>query len=317
MQYRELGKTGLKVAPIGFGASPLGGVYGSLDANEGIRSVHVAIERGVNLFDTSPYYGDTRSEAFLGKALQGAWRSKIILSSKAGRIAQSTFDFSPSHMEQSLDESLDRLKTDYLDIFIAHDIEFAGDFDRIWTETVPAMERLKQKGKCRFIGVSGLPLGLLAEAAVKAPIDLVLSYCHFNLLDHTLKDRLAPIVKERGLGLINASPLAMGLLSKSGPPAWHPAPDSIQTAARRAADYCSGWNVDIATIAVQFSVLDPAIPVTLIGMKTASEVEQNLAALDATVQSELLEEVRSILAPVQGKTWPSGNWPLEADLIAK
>src|SRR4051794_22693993 len=121
MQTRELGRTGLAVAPLGFGGGPLGGHYGEVDTAGSVAAVRHAVDRGINFFDTSPFYG--RSELVLGEALAGGYRDRIILCSKAGRNGPADFDFSAGAMLASLDGSLGRLRTDHLDVWFAHDIE--------------------------------------------------------------------------------------------------------------------------------------------------------------------------------------------------
>lgn len=122
MQYRTLGATGLKVSVLSYGASSLGSVFRKIDPAEGIRTVHTAVDRGINLIDVSPYYGLTKAETVLGQALQDIPRDKVILSSKAGRYGENEFDFSYERIMQSVEESLQRLHTDYLDILLLHDI---------------------------------------------------------------------------------------------------------------------------------------------------------------------------------------------------
>src|SRR5436190_10997816 len=137
MQTRELGRTDLQVTPLGFGCGPLGGHFGPFDKSASIAAVRHAIDRGINFFDTSPFYA--KSEEVLSEALTGGYRDKIVLCTKAGRSGPTDFDFSPKAMVASLDQSLRRLGTDHVDVWFAHDIEFADDFERIFTETANAM----------------------------------------------------------------------------------------------------------------------------------------------------------------------------------
>src|ERR1700730_15846431 len=129
MEYRKLGGTGLEVSMLGFGASPLGNVFGTTDPTEGKRAVHLAIDRGINFFDVSPYYGLTLAEDRLGEALVGS-RDKVVLATKCGRYGADHFDFSARRVTASIDESLKRLRTDYVDLLQAHDVEF-GDVQQI------------------------------------------------------------------------------------------------------------------------------------------------------------------------------------------
>ena len=217
MPYRPLGRTGLNVSLIGFGASPLGDVFGKTDPSEGKRAVHLAIENGINFFDVSPYYGLTLAEERLGEALVGK-RNQIILATKCGRYGVNEFDFSAKRVYASVDESLQRLKTDYIDLYQAHDVEF-GDLNQVINETIPAMRKLQEQGKVRFIGVSGYPLKVLVQVAKAAPVDTLLSYCRYNLLVEDMDVELTPFAKDNGIGLINASGLHMGMLTEEGAPA--------------------------------------------------------------------------------------------------
>ena len=181
MIYRYLGKTGLRVSIVGFGASPLGEEFGAIDAAEGKRAVDYAIDSGINYFDVAPYYGGTLAEKRLGEYLVGK-RHKIILATKAGRYDKElpdAFDFSAKRIFASIDESLKRLQTDVIDVYQIHDGEF-GDKQQIINETIPAMHKLREQGKVRFVGIAGYPLNILKEIA-SAAIDTILSYCHYNL----------------------------------------------------------------------------------------------------------------------------------------
>ncbi|HEY8505225.1 MAG TPA: aldo/keto reductase, partial [Gemmataceae bacterium] len=271
MQTRPLGRTGLDVSVLSLGGVAFGDMYGNLAPGEADACVRRAVELGVNFIDTSPYYGRTRSESVLGEILQGGLREKIYLCSKAGRDGLDEFDFSPRHIEESVNASLKRLRTDYLDVLIAHDIEFADDFEKVFTETAEALHRLKAAGKCRFVGMSGYPLGILVRAIERCDLDVVISYCHFTLQNTALRTRLLPVAERHGVGVLNASPLAMGLLTPGGPPEWHPAPPGIKQAARRAAELCQRHGTDLAFVGMQFAFSEPRIASTITGAARASE----------------------------------------------
>ncbi|KAG8645766.1 hypothetical protein MANES_10G090900v8 [Manihot esculenta] len=230
MEVRPLGNTRLKVSSVGFGASPLGRVFGPVSEEEAIASVSEAFRRGINFFDTSPYYGGTLSEKMLGKGLKalGVPRNEYVVSTKCGRYKEG-FDFSAQRVTRSIDESLERLQLEYVDILQCHDIEF-GSLDQIVKETIPALQKLKEAGKIRFIGITGLPLGIFTYVLDRVPpgtVDVILSYCHYSINDSTLVD-LLPYLKSKGVGIISASPLAMGLLTEDGPPEWHPASPELK-----------------------------------------------------------------------------------------
>ncbi len=303
MEYRTLGSTGLRLSTIGFGAAPLGGAYEAINLPEATSAIRAAIDQGINFFDTSPYYGETLSETRLGEALKGV-RDKVILCTKCGRYGLNSFDFSAGRIARSIDESLSRLQTDHVDLLIAHDIEF-GDLEQVISETIPAMRKIQEAGKARFIGVSGLPLNVLAEAVRRGHLDFVLSYCHYNLMIQDLDRVLRPVTEDR-VGLINASPLHMGMLTLAGPPAWHPAPPEVKEAAARVVQLCESRGVDVTTLALRFCLDYPYAASTLVGMSTREQLERNLRALDFKLDPDLLAEIAQIVAPVKDKSWPSG-----------
>ena len=307
MIYNVLGKTGLRVSALGFGASPLGNEFGPVDAAEGVRAVHCAIEQGINYFDVAPYYGRGLAETRLGEALAGH-RQEVILATKAGRYDKEWpegFDYSAKRIVRSVEESLRRLRTDCIDVYQVHDIEFAHR-EQILGETLPAMFRLKEQGKVRFVGITGYPLQLLRAIAEAANVDTILSYCRYDLLDTSLDEVLTPFARARGIGLINASPLHMRLLTDKGAPEWHPAPKRVVAAAQEAARYCRERGVDIADLALQFALQHSYVGTTLVGMSKVEHVQRNLSAVGKPPDPELLAAVRRILAPAANIAWQEG-----------
>jgi L-galactose dehydrogenase len=304
MRYRVLGKTGLQVSVLGFGASPLGDVFGQVDLAECQLAVDTAIDSGINFFDVSPYYGATLAEERLGQTLKGK-RQQIVLATKCGRYGTDRFDFSRKRILASIDESLRRLGTDYVDVFQAHDIEFVPA-SIIAEEAIPALQEVRRSGKARFIGITGYQLSLLASLAESEELDTVLSYCRYNLLADDLKDLLLPVVRRRNLGLINASPLHMGLLGEGTPPPWHPAPESVKSAARAIVSLCAQRRVPASRLALQYCLDLPEVATTLVGMSTRQQVLDNVAALSTERNAELLSAVQALAKPVHNMLWPSG-----------
>ncbi len=252
MEYRALGTTGLKISALSFGASSLGGVFREIKEEEAIRAVRVSLDNGINFIDTSPFYGLTKSETVLGKALKGVRRDRYVLATKVGRYGQemADFDFSAKRVTASVDESLARLGVDHVDFIQAHDIEF-GNPEQIVNETIPALRKMQEAGKARFVGVTGLPMKSIRRVVESVAVDTILSYCHFELNDTTLADHI-PLFKRCGVGIINASPLGMGLLSNRGTPEWHPAPKELkevcagrQPIAKRRARASKSWRFNI------------------------------------------------------------------------
>lgn len=305
METRVLGNTGLRVSVIGFGAAPLGDEYGKLDPEEARRAVHLAIDLGINNFDTAPYYGRTLSETRLGDALKGK-RDKVVLATKVARYDMAGFDFSAATVTRTAEESLRRLQTDYVDILHIHDVEF-GDRRQIVDETIPAVRKLQAQGKARFIGITGLPLSILQHIASQAPVDCILSYCRYNLLNRDLVKSLGPFCREHGIGLFNASPLHMQLLGGSGVPPWHPAPEVVREAAAQVVALCRKRNVAPGALALAFAASHPDLASTFSGISTCEQVHENVAAIEQSFDGSLLEEIDTISRSVRGYIWPSGR----------
>jgi L-galactose dehydrogenase len=304
VEYRTLGNTGLSVSRLGFGAATLGDEYGVTDPSEGHRAVRHAIDRGINIIDTAPYYGRTLSETRLGEALEGV-RDKVLIATKCARYDKAGFDFTAERVTRSIDESLQRLRTDYVDIFHIHDVEF-GDRNLIIHETIPALRRIQQAGKARFIGITGLNVELLREIATANPVDCMLSYCRQNLMNTDLSTVLAPFCTERGIGLMNASPLHMRVLTEEGPPAWHPMSAEMREVGRKIVEACQARGRNVSEVALRFAYEHPVLASTFVGIKTRAEVDANIAAVEAPLDTDLIAELEAVAAPIRGKMWPSG-----------
>jgi aryl-alcohol dehydrogenase-like predicted oxidoreductase len=192
MQTRPLGQTGLQLPILSFGASSLGQEFRQVSLEEALRSVRVALELGLNFIDTSPFYGRGMSEVLLGVALRDVPRQDYILGTKLGRYDAHHFDFSARRVVESVDISLHRLGLDYLDIVLCHDIEFV-EMQQIVDETLPALRKIRDQGKVRFIGVSGYPMKLFKFVLEQTDLDVVLSYNQYTLQNTRLADELIPL----------------------------------------------------------------------------------------------------------------------------
>lgn len=313
MVYNEIGKTGMRVSNLGFGASSLGGVFHSVREDEGIRAVHVAIDNGINFIDVSPYYGHLKAETVLGKALKEIPRDKYYLSTKVGRYGKdgvNTWDYSGKRATESVYESMERLNVDYIDLINVHDIEFQASMDgglqKVVDETLPALVALREKGVVGHVGITDLQpenLKWVVEHSEPDTVESILNFCHYCLNDTLLTDYLDSF-EQHGIGVINASPLSMGLLSERGTPDWHPAPASLKEACACAANYCKEQGYPIEKLAVQFSTnLNPRIATTLFSSANPKNVLKNIQYVNEPMDEELVKKVQEIIGDQMGVRW--------------
>jgi aryl-alcohol dehydrogenase-like predicted oxidoreductase len=305
MKYRPLGRTGLDLSWVSFGASPLGQEFRPVDLNEAMRSVRVALDLGINFIDTSPYYGRGLSECLLGPTLRDVPRDSYILGTKLGRYDAGHFDFSARRVVESVDVSLHRMGTDHLDIILCHDIEFV-EMSQVVNETLPALRKLRDQGKVRFIGVSGYPMHVFKYVLDRTDLDVILSYNHYTLQNTMLAD-LVPYLKSKGVGVMNAAPFSARLLTNTPLPPWHKATPEVRAVCRRAADHCASKGVDIAQIALQFSVANDDMATCIVGSANPENVRKWVAWADAPIDQALLAEVLEILRPIHNWFYIEGR----------
>lgn len=312
MEYRALGRTGLKVSTIGFGASSLGGVFHSFDENRGIDAVFTGIDAGINYIDVSPYYGHYKAETVLGKALKEIPHEKFILSTKVGRYGENgvnTWDYSADRVTRSAYESMERLNIDFIDILYVHDIEFQaslpGGLEKIANETLPALLRLKEEGVVKHVGVTDLQLENLKWIVEHTPagtIECLLSFCHYCLNDDKLADFL-DFFEENNVGVTNASPFSMGLLTERGVPAWHPAPKPLVEKCVEAAEYCKSQGYPIEKLAMQYSCSNPRVASTVFSTTRPENLLKNIEFVNEPIDWNLVKKVQEIIGDQKRVSW--------------
>jgi len=295
---RLLGQTGLQLPVLSFGASSLGAEFRSVKLEEALASVRVALDSGLNFIDTSPFYGRGMSEVLLGIALEGVPRDSYTLCTKLGRYDLGHFDFSAKRVAESVDVSLHRLRTDHLDIVLCHDIEFVP-LRQIVEETLPALRKIQQSGKVRFIGISGYPQKIFHTIGNQTRLDCVLNYNQYTLQNTRFAEETVPYLKAKGIGIMNAGPFSARLLTRAALPAWLKEPESVKAAARRAAEHCAGKGVDIAKLALQFSLANPDITTTISGSANPENIRKWVQWAAEPLDQELLAEVLEIFRPVK------------------
>ncbi|CAG5119147.1 unnamed protein product, partial [Candidula unifasciata] len=289
MPYRPLGRTGLHVSALSFGASSLGSVFRSTEQGESLEVVKTALKSGINYLDTAPWYGHGKSESVLGKA----------------EVRLESVQSSSLRIKYILTLTI---KTHEILQICIHDMEFAPSIDIILNETLPALQKVKEAGKAKFIGITGYPLENFKTVLEKSQvqIDVILTYCRASMNDNSLRDWL-PYFQSQGVGVVNASPISMGLLSSRGPPAWHPASSVIKTACAEAAAYCSERGVDISRLALKFTLDQTDIPTTLVSTASLENLQKNIESVHTPLsdkEKQVLEEVmEKFLNPLQNANW--------------
>ncbi len=310
MKFRTLGKTGLKVSALSFGGSSLGGVFGEVDESKAIKAVHSALDLGINYIDVSPAYGGTRAEIVLGSALKGIPRDRYYLSTKVGKYTErdtygaDTFDYSNGRIRSSLDESASRLGSDYFDIVHLHDFEYENrqHVELALTEGVATLLELKREGRIGNVSCGIYPMDLWQRIFREIPIDAALVHNHYTLIDTRVVE-LFPLARQRGVGIINGSPFASGLITGREAPFWHPASETERGLFRLASAFCEQHGTSISKLALQFSSQHPELPTTLFSSASSESVRRNVAWHEEPYDPTLVAEVQRILSPVINKQW--------------
>ena len=312
MQYNEIGKTGMKVSQLSFGASSLGGVFHSVKEADAIEAVFTAVELGMNFIDVSPYYGHYKAETVLGKALKEIPRDKYYLSTKVGRYGKdgvNTWDYSAKRAQESVYESMERLNIDHIDLINVHDIEFQaslpGGLQKVAEETLPALCELRDQGLVSHVGITDLQpenIKWVIEHVPAGTVEATLCFCHYSLNDELLTEYF-DFFEQHEVGVINASPLSMGLLGSRGVPDWHPAPKALVEACARAVAHCNAKGYPAEKLAIQYAISSPRIATTLFSSANPENVRKNWQYAEQPIDWQLVKEVQEIIGDQMRVRW--------------
>jgi L-galactose dehydrogenase len=289
---RPLGALGENVSAFGLGCGPLArlGDHGNWEATlEAARSV------GITLVDAAPRELRQHSETMLGRVTPG-FRDQLFLSTRCTPLDGKPFDTSEKAVRGQLEDSLRRLKTDRIDLYQVHDVE-AADPKRLLDITLPALVSARERGDVRYIGASGDSLELLREIVITFPVDAILSYARLDLANSDLAKKVIPDAQERGVAVINASPLHMGLLAdplrvQNAVAADHPE----GRAAERAFEIAAEAGADLPRLALEFAAQHPWVSTTLVGCANAKEVDENARAFESPpteLEAEAMDKIRA------------------------
>ena len=318
MNYNSLGNTGISVSELGFGASGIGEMFDKTTEKEAIKTIYRAFDRGINYFDTSPAYGrqssaygPTTSEIVLGRALKEIKRSEFVLSTKAGKITSlpPELNFSYNAITDSITSSLKRLYTDHLDVAFLHDIEYdkGKHLDMALNEGLKALEDLKKIGKIRFFGISCYSVEVLKKVIADYDLDVVLVHNHYTLINNQLLE-LLPKIKDKGMGLVSASPFASGLLTKQGPPDWYPISKEDLCIVAKTLDFCKDDNVHIEKLAIQYALSNIEIPTTLFSCNQEKHLNQNVDWSEEKTDDAMIVKLCNLLEPLRNKDFDFGSY---------
>ena len=323
MEYRNLGRTGLKVSPLCLGTMNFGPQTGEADS---FAIMDRALEAGINFFDTANVYGEKMGEGSTEKII-GRWlaqgggrRKQTVLATKVyGRMGDGPNErgLSAFHIRQACEESLRRLQTDHIDIYQMHHVERTTPWEEIWQ----AMEQLVQAGKVLYVGSSNFAgihiVQAQYEAGLRHFMGLVSEQSLYNLKDRMIEMEVIPACREHGLGLIPWSPLAGGLLGgmlgklEEGRRAegWVQRKLKENRAQVEMYEaYCQELGEKPADVALAWLLSNPAVTAPIIGPRTMEQFEGNLGALEISLDEEALRRLDDIWPGPGGEAPEAFAW---------
>ena len=329
MEYRTLGRTGVKVSPLCLGAMMLG-AWGNTDHKESIQIIHRALDAGINFIDTADVYARGESEEIVGKALAGGRRENVVLATKVhGTMGDDPNEFGNSRrwITREIDNSLRRLGTDWIDLYQIHRPEADTDID----ETLGALTDLVRAGKVRYIGSSTFPASQIVEAQWVAERRgrerFVCEQPPDSILVRAVENDVLPTCRRHGMGVIPWSPLAGGWLSgryrkDQDVPSSHradripgrydmslPGNQRKLEAADALARLAEEAGITLIELAIAFVIRHPAVTAAIIGPRTMEHLESQLTAADVVLSDEILDRIDEIVPPGVNLNPADGGWP--------
>ncbi len=297
MEKRQLGQGGDFVSVIGFGAWPIGGGMGTVGEQTAISTVRAAIDHGITLIDTAQAY--RVSETVIGKALKGGWRERAFLATKVSG------HYSRQAIRDAIETSLRELQTEHVDLYQIHWWNPQYPID----ESMETMERLRQEGKIRYIGVSNFNVDQMKAAAQTAPFHSLQP--RYNLLDREIEPEIIPHCEAQGIGILAHSPLAKGLLTgKYTPDYQFPKEDERSQSPRFQGEAFRRYlakaeklkaiaqrrNLTLIQLAIGWLLRLSAVTCVLVGAKNPAQVAEHVGGQGWKLTDAELKEIESVLA---------------------
>jgi len=331
----------LKVTTMGLGGTGLGNMYRAVDPGEAIATVGAAYERGVRYFDTAPVYGFGLSETRLGQAIKGLPRRDIVISSKVGYdlvpippeelkpalwddppAIRADFDYSRDAVMRSLEGTLKRLGTDYVDMVAIHDpdeaIHFApgedpyarSRFREAMDGAYPALDELRAQGVIKAVGVGINQWQMLSDFVTAGRFDYFLLAGRYTLLEQEPLEALLPVCEARGTRLVIGGPYNSGILATGAVAGatfnTRLASEHVLDRVRRIEDVCARHDVPLPAAALQFPLAHPIAVSVIPGARSIAEFDQNLAYLRHDIPPALWAELKA-----EGLIDPKAPVPVE------
>lgn len=319
---RPIGATATSVSALGFGAAPIGNLYEEVDEHQALSAIREAYDVGVRYFDTAPYYGYGLSESRLGRGLRDLPRGALTISTKVGRRVhddaaalgrrdgfavdgrRAEFDYSHDGVLRSIESSLRRLETDYIDILLLHDIGRLTHGERheavlrqALEEALPAMAELKASGVCRAIGIGVNEQDIALELMPLFPLDCVMLAGRYTLLEQHAALAALQEARRRGISILVAGPYSSGLMSDARAPGntYNYAPVDARTLQRAEQIYatCATHGVDVGAAALQFPLAHPAVVTVVAGMRSPAEAQSAARRMRAALPAALWHDLRA------------------------
>ena len=309
LKLNQISDTRIFVSSLGVGGAPFGHNYkwsqgSEVSADTVSKTISEAIKYGLNYFDTAPGYGYGQSERYYGNCLPNFNRSKFVISSKVGNLIyhddklsslNSKKDYSKDGIFRSVEESLNRLKLDYLDIALVHDPD--EHMQLALEESFPALLDLKSQGVVRSVGAGMNYCEPLIDFANRVDLDCFLVAGRYTLLDQSAAQELFPICLEKNISLILGGPYNSGILAdpkfnSNSTYFYQKAPKGILKKARSINDICNRQNVPLKAAALQFGLMNPAVTSVIPGVRSVSEVIENFEMLSIDIDPQFWDELR-------------------------
>ena len=320
METREIGATGLRVTTLGVGGAPVGNDVADHEEALGIAAVQRSYESGIRYFDTAPIYGLGRSERRIGRALAGIPRGQFVISTKVGRLLEPrggsgsgepeiVFDWTRDGVMRSFDESLQRLGMDRVDIALLHGPQ--DHYEAAIGEAYAALADLRSQGVITAIGAGMNDWETPARFAREGDFDCFLIAGRYTLLDQTALAEFLPLCEEKGISVILGGPYNSGILasdlSDEATYQYVKAPAEILERARRIGSVCRDYGVPLNAAALQFGLAHPAVASTIPGVRSSSEVDDNVRAMTNPIPNALWEDLKDQGLLDRGAPVPTGT----------